>query len=72
MLGRTGQAELDTQNGTVKSGKADRTGRTGLAEQDCQDTKTGLPGKDGQDRAAREELPVQYCSERVAWTGLPE
>jgi hypothetical protein len=46
-----------------------RTGRTRLAGQKCQDrtssSRTGLPGKDCQERTARKGLPGPGCQDRT-------
>jgi hypothetical protein len=66
-------AKQERRNGTGRKGQADRAGKTGQAEQDwkkrlprqdCMEktTRTGLPGHECRDRAAR------Y---RDARTGLP-
>jgi hypothetical protein len=58
---RTGQAKLDNQNWTGpnrtgRTGQANRTGRTALAEQEC---------------LGRTALAEQECQDRTVKTGLP-
>jgi hypothetical protein len=65
------------QNRTSRMGQAEQDKRTELAELDNywywqkKTARTGLPGKDCQDRPARTGLPGQACQDRTDRTGLP-
>jgi hypothetical protein len=72
-IGRTGHADEERQNKTIRHDYQERTDyKDRLPGKHCQyrTAQTGLLGQDCQDRAARTGLPGQGCQDRAARTGM--